>query len=39
MKTDKNSTFSTIKTQDTTIADIINSRIFGVYNTLYKIQD
>lgn len=39
MKTDKNSTFSTIKTQDTTIDDIINSRIFGVYNTLYKIQD
>jgi hypothetical protein len=38
MKTDKNSTFSTIKTQDTTIADIIDTRIFGLYDTLYKLQ-
>jgi hypothetical protein len=38
MKTDKNSMFSTIKTQDTTIADIIDTRIFGLYDTLYKLQ-
>ena len=39
MKTTKSSTFSTTKIQDTTIADIIDTRIFGLYNTLYKFQD
>lgn len=39
MKTTKNTTFSTTKIQDTTIADIIDTRIFGLYNTLYKFQD
>ena len=39
MVTQKNSTFSTPKEEDVTIGDIINTRIFGVYNTLYTLQD
>ena len=39
MVTQKNSTFSTQKEGDDTIGDIINTRIFGVYNTLYTLQD
>ena len=36
MITRKNNTFSLPKEQDVTITEIIDTRIFGVYNTLYK---
>jgi hypothetical protein len=39
MTTDKNTTFSTMKIHHPTVIEIIDNRIFDVYNTLYSIQD